>query len=303
MKTELLQRCGVCHSTMLDVVDADCNVARCQTCGYIFDNPRPTIEELINFYSRPTQYDSWLTELGTRDRLWKRRLSKLLSTKKSGSLLDVGTGIGQFLFWARNSYAEVYGTEVSSTAIQIAKEKYQLDLFQGTIEDLATRGKVFDNITIFHVLEHVPDPRSLLETCHRLLSAQGILVIAVPNEVASFRAFTRRLLMKTRVKKRHRLGKFGLPRISLDPDSDEVHLSHFTPKVLHRLLQTAGFSLIENTLDPYYVATGIAKLKADIYYYLCNALLRLFKVNAYDTMLLIARKRSIIPDTQIVDGC
>lgn len=298
MKTELLQRCGVCHGTMLDVVDADCNVQQCQTCGYIFDNPRPTIEELIDFYSRPTQYDSWLTEVRARDRLWKRRLKKLHATKKHGSLLDVGTGIGQFLFWARNSYSEVYGTEVSSTAIQIAKDEYQLDLFQGTIEDPAIQGKVFDNITLFHVLEHVPDPRSLLETCHRLLTPEGILVIAVPNEVASFRALVRRMLTKARVKKQHRLGKFGLPRISLAHDSVEVHLSHFTPRVLHRLLHSAGFSVIENTLDPYYVATGIARLKADIYYILCNAFLHLFKVNAYDTMLVIARKKP----TQIVDG-
>lgn len=292
MKTELLQCCGVCQSSALDLVDADCNVVRCQDCGYIFDNPRPTMEELIAFYSRPTQYDSWLTELQARDQLWKRRLRKLQPTKKSGSLLDVGTGIGQFLALARNSYNEVYGTEVSSTAVQIAKERYQLDLFRGTIENLATRDKVFDNITLFHVLEHVPDPRSLLETCYRLLSAQGILVIAVPNEVASFRAFTRRVLRKIRLKKPSRLGKFGLPLISLSPDSDEVHLSHFTPKVLHQLLRTAGFTVIENTLDPYYIATGIARLRADVYYYLCHVFLRVFKLNVYDTMLMIARKTS-----------
>jgi hypothetical protein len=103
MKTELLQQCNVCNSTVLEVVDPDCNIVRCQACGYIFDNPRPTTEELITFYSRPTQYDSWLIELDVRDRLWKRRLSKLHPTKKPGSLLDIGTGIGQFLDVARNS--------------------------------------------------------------------------------------------------------------------------------------------------------------------------------------------------------
>jgi SAM-dependent methyltransferase len=290
MQTELLQQCNVCHATTLDVVDADCNVVRCHVCDYIFDNPRPAMEELVNFYSRPAQYDSWLTQLDVRDRLWKRRLNKLKSTKKPGSLLDVGTGIGQFLSLARNSYADVYGTEVSSTAVQIAKEKYQLDLFQGTLENLEMQGRVFDNITMFHVLEHVPDPRSILETCHRLLSEQGILVIAVPNEVASLRAFVRRMLVTAGLRKPQRLGKFGLPRISLAPDSDEVHLSHFTPKVLHRLLQAVGFSVIENTLDPYYVATGTARLKADVYYGLCYAFLQLSGWNVYDTMLVIARK-------------
>jgi|HubBroStandDraft_2_1064218.scaffolds.fasta_scaffold01762_2 2-polyprenyl-3-methyl-5-hydroxy-6-metoxy-1,4-benzoquinol methylase len=302
MKTELLQQCNVCNSTVLEVVDPDCNIVRCQACGYIFDNPRPTTEELITFYSRPTQYDSWLIELDVRDRLWKRRLSKLHPTKKPGSLLDIGTGIGQFLDVARNSYTEVHGTEVSRTAVQIAKKRYQLCLFQGTIENLAVQGGVFDNITLFHVLEHVPDPKSVLETCYRLLSPQGILVIAVPNEVASLRAFIRRILTTARLKKQQRLGKFGLPRISLGAHSDEVHLSHFTPKVLHRLLRARGFSVVDNTLDPYYVATGFARLKADVYYSLCLAFHRIFKVNLYDTMLVIARKTNTQSATQTADG-
>ena len=76
---------------MLEVVDADCYVARCQSCGYIFDIPRPTLEQLVRFYSDPTQYDSWLTQLQARDRLSKRTLHKLRPTKEPGYLLDVGT--------------------------------------------------------------------------------------------------------------------------------------------------------------------------------------------------------------------
>jgi 2-polyprenyl-3-methyl-5-hydroxy-6-metoxy-1,4-benzoquinol methylase len=298
MKTEVLKHCPVCNGGLLEVVDDQCNVQRCRNCGYVFDNPRPTLEELIAFYSRPTQYDSWLSELGTRDRLWKRRLGKLKKTKKSGSLLDVGSGIGQFLALARNFYADVYGTEVSSTAIQIAKEKYQLDLFAGTLENPALQGKGFDNITLFHVLEHVPDPRSVLDTCHRLLHAEGILVIAVPNEVTSLRAIIRRILTKAKVFKSRRLGDFGLPRITLDANTHEVHLSHFTPAVLHRLLEATGFSVIQSTLDPYYVLTGWSRLRQDIYYNCCLALSYLFRVNLYDAMLVIARKNSATSDPQ-----
>jgi len=293
MKTEVLHRCGVCNGLLLDIVDEDCNVQRCRTCGYVFDNPRPTLQELIAFYSRPTQYDSWLHELDTRDRLWKRRLRKLKKTKKPGSLLDVGSGIGQFLSLARNFYTDVSGTEVSSTAIQIAKEKYNLDLFAGTLENPALQGKVFDNITLFHVLEHVPNPRSLLDTCYRLLNAEGVLVIAVPNEVASLRAITRRVLTKAKVFKSRRLGMFGLPRITLDGNTHEVHLSHFTPGVLHRLLKATGFSVIQSTLDPYYVLTGWPRLKQDIYYNGCLALSYLFRVNLYDAILVIAKKNSV----------
>ncbi len=101
MKSEVIDRCNVCAGTLLESVDPACNIARCVGCGYVFDNPRPTLEELVKFYSRPSQYGSWLQELPSRQSIWERRLSEMQSTKKSGSLLDVGTGIGQFLDVAR----------------------------------------------------------------------------------------------------------------------------------------------------------------------------------------------------------
>jgi SAM-dependent methyltransferase len=301
MNTEVIEKCNVCDSAALDMVDPECNIARCGACGYIFDNPRPTQEELIRFYSRPTQYDSWLTELEERNRIWKGRMDKLQSTKKVGSILDIGAGIGQFLAVARGSYTELYGTEVSSKAIEIAKGKYDLDLFRGTIEDLPA-AKDFDNITLFHVLEHVPDPRLTLEKCHSLLSERGILVIAVPNEVASLRNFVKGILVRAGIIKPYRLGKFGLPRISLGPESGEVHLSHFTPNVLRGLLRKVGFSIIQESLDPCYLVKGIPRLKAELYYYFCLAFLRVFKINIYDTMLVIARKASVNGDGELTYG-
>ena len=151
------------------------------------------------------------------------------STRKPGTLLDVGTGIGQFLEVARTSYEAVYGTEVSSVAIHIAKERYGLDVFQGTLDSIDWEGKVFDNISLFHVLEHVHDPKRLLQKCHSLLSDGGTIAVAVPNEVTSFRAVVRTWMTNRGWKDRSGLGKFGLPLISLGPENGEVHLSHFTP--------------------------------------------------------------------------
>jgi SAM-dependent methyltransferase len=293
MNTELVERCNVCDGNALDMVDPACNIAQCSRCGYVFDNPRPTLEELVKFYSRPAQYDSWLAELPIRQEAWDRRLSKMQSTRKPGSLLDVGTGIGQFLATARNAYGEVYGTEVSSVAIRIAKEKYNLDIFQGTVEDINWQGKVFDNISLFHVLEHVHDPKSLLRMCHSLLSADGVLVVAVPNEVSALRARVRTWMMNAGLKERRGLGKFGLPRVDLGPQVGEVHLSHFTPDVLDNLLQNSGFSVLKRTLDPSYLrAQRLPRLKADAYYYSCLAFMQVFRINIYDAMLVIARKVS-----------
>lgn len=290
MKTELLQQCSLCAGDLLDVLDAECNIVRCRNCGFVFDNPRPTLEELIDFYSQDNKYDSWLTELGPRERVWKKRLRIMEPYKKAGSLLDVGTGIGQFLAIARGSFAQVFGTEVSTTAIQIAKKRYGLSIFEGTIEDLANQSHTFDNITMFHVLEHVPDPGATLKTCHALLSAGGTLVIAVPNEIASLRAATKRLLGKVGFRNTGGVGKLGLPLVALQPSTPEVHLSHFTPKVLNNVLRNTGFSIVKSALDPYRLLVRGHRMASQSYYYSCLLTLRLFKVNLYDTMLVIARK-------------
>ncbi|HST79030.1 MAG TPA: class I SAM-dependent methyltransferase [Verrucomicrobiae bacterium] len=294
MRTELLQECSICCGQHFQLLDPECNIARCASCGYIFDNPRPSLEELIHFYSKPAKYDSWLEELSGRDRMWKRRLRKLKSSRKPGSLLDVGTGIGQFLHLARPLYTSVHGTEVSTTAIGIARDRYGLDVFQGTIHDLATQHGYFDNITLFHVLEHVPDPREVLSACHSLLTDGGVLVIAVPNEVASLRGFVKRALTHLGLRK-HQSGKLGLPLICLDGSISEVHLSHFTPRVLRYLLETTGFSVISATLDPYYVRRSARSwLKADLYYYFCLAVRAFSRVNIFDAMLLIAKKEPLL---------
>ena len=294
MRTEQLEECNICGAADLEIVDADCAIARCRVCGYVFNNPRPAYEELVKFYSRPSQYDSWLKELPERQRTWTHRLRRLSSTRKPGSLLDVGTGIGQFLDVARGSFTEIYGTEVSPVAIRIADERYGLKLFQGTIDDIEWGDLKFDNLSLFHVLEHVTDPPSTIAKCHSLLVDNGVLVIAVPNEVFSLRAILRRKLTEAGLMNSSRLGKFGLPRISLSAESAEVHLSHFTPKVLDRLLQAAGFTVAVRTLDPYFISTGIPRLKATAYYYFCLGLKYVTGINFYDTMLVIARKKPLI---------
>ncbi len=173
MELETLRCCSLCGGAELVVLDAASNICGCALCGYVFDNPRPTTEAINAFYSEPAKYDSWLRDEKARDALWKRRLRKLARTRKPGTLLDVGTGIGQFLHHARVAYSRVYGTEVSDSAIAVAAEKYGLSVIKGQIEHLHLGGAPFDNITLFHVLEHVPNPRSVIERCRVLLTEGG----------------------------------------------------------------------------------------------------------------------------------
>lgn len=297
MELETLHSCNVCGSKQLQVLDLEANICGCRSCGYIFDNPRPTTREIISFYSQPTKYDTWLVEDRARDALWQRRLKKMARTRKPGSLLDVGTGIGQFLHHARPFYSHVCGTEVSESAVRIAKDKYRLDVMRGEIGSIDFGGATFDNITLFHVLEHVPDPRSVIGRCKTLLSNNGILVIAVPNDILSLQGKVCDFLARIGARRASSSGALGLPRITLDGSLGEIHLSHFTPAVLEKLVETSGFTILEECLDPYYVATvtksALQSLWQSAFYYrLCLLLKRLTGKNFYDTIWLVARRKA-----------
>ena len=247
---ETLTECLACGSKAIEVFDTRAALSRCRSCGYIFDNPRPTLGALVDFYSTPVKYDRWLSEEDARAKLWARRLKKMRHTAHPGNLLDIGAGIGQFLSLARGEFEEVFGTEVSSSAVEIAREKYGLRLHHGTLDTLPRPPQSLDNITAFHVLEHVPNPRAVVEKCFSLLRNHGVLVVAVPNDGGSLKSRLRGLLGRLGAKRYHDAIQLGPRRIQLDGSMDEIHLSHFAPGVVRRLLERCRFRVIEESIDP-----------------------------------------------------
>jgi SAM-dependent methyltransferase len=287
---ENLRICNLCESINISPIDENNNIYQCKNCGYLFYNPRPTWDEIVGFYSRIDKYDSWLGELEERDLLWKRRLRLIKRHKASGFLLDVGTGIAQFLFFARNNF-KVKGTEISQSAIVIAKQKYHIDVSHGEIETIEFNS-TFDVITLFHVLEHVPNPLSTIKRCKELLNNEGILIVAVPNNVISIKSVVNRLLSILKIGRFRNYGKLGLPKLELNENQREIHLSHFTPSVLKRFLERNGFVVIRNTLDPYYVAKGIKKMFHDLFYLSCSAVMKVSRINLYNTIWMVAKRSS-----------
>lgn len=285
---EVVASCNVCRSERIQKVDPEFNFCRCDACGYVFDSPRPSSAEVAQFYSQAGKYDSWLKQERARDLLWKRRLGKLLSYRVPGSLLDIGAGIGQFLHHAQPLFTQVTGTEISSSAVRIAKEKYGLELLAGGVEDLNLPASSFDNITLFHVLEHVPDPAMLIDRCWNLLRPRGIMVIAVPNDVLACSSTVKRVGKKLRLNPFHKFSPvLGIARAG---SSREIHLSHFTPAVLRQLLEQSRLVVIDESIDPYYASSGVRLLMDSVYYALHRMLHRAFKINRYETIWMVARK-------------
>ena len=293
MSDEYIKTCKLCNSGQLKNIDDLCNIYQCSSCGYIFDNPRPSFNEICDYYSRPGKYNGWLEDLRPREELWKRRLDLIRKWKKPGSVLDVGTGIGQFLDIGRGDFTETCETEISDSAIHIAKERYGLDIFQGPIEDIDFSDRKFDNITLFHVLEHVDGPRAVIRKCRALLREGGMLFIAVPNDIQSVKARGKEMARKIRLSRPSLKGVFGLPKLTLDGSLDEIHLSHFTPAVLNTMLEREGFRVLESSMDPYFVGTGVLHIIQKIYYLSHRAIFRITGMNLYNTIWIVATKRSM----------
>ncbi len=287
MDIEHLSNCLLCGSSELLTIDEKIHLSQCRKCGFIFDNPRPTIKEIKQFYSRPTQYNSWLDKESARNCLWWRRLRLVRRYGAGRKLLDVGAGIGQFLSFAKK-YFEVSGTEISESAVKIAKEKYGIDLFKDCFEEMRFQDR-FDCITLFHVLEHVPNPVVTIQKCKELLAQNGVLIIAVPHDIYGIQSFIKRVCSFLNIGKYKQYGKYGLPKLVLDGSLPEIHLSHFTPKVLSTFLTKKGFVIVDLTLDPYYVADGIKKVIHRVIFTGCYYMNLILKINIYPTFLIVAK--------------
>src|SRR5260370_15388338 len=227
LRMETLESCVLCQSEQIEEVDAECHFCRCSACGYVFDSPRAPYDERVAFYSQPDKYDHWVRRERSRDALWKRRLKKLLPHRQPGNLLDVGAGIGQFLHHAQPFLCSVHGTEVSESAIQVAREKYGLVMDRGQVEEMNFPDAAFDNVTLFHVLEHVPNPVQLVRTCHRLLRGDGILVVAVPNDVLAWTSKIKKIGKRGGIK--HVVKFIPILRASRPVRSREILFYQFPP--------------------------------------------------------------------------
>ncbi|RTY97382.1 class I SAM-dependent methyltransferase, partial [Flavobacterium bomense] len=94
-----------------------------------------------------------------------------------GRILDIGAGTGDFLSVAKNAGWETIGVEPSDRAKAIAKSK-GVSFVEETSE---LDSHSFDVISMWHVLEHVPDLDKQIKELKRLLKPTGTLIIAVPN--------------------------------------------------------------------------------------------------------------------------
>lgn len=124
--------------------------------------------------------------LGSSEKLQNFRhvLEKIREIKPQGKFLDIGCATGVFLDMAKKDGYDVVGVDVSAFACEYAQEHFGIPTFCGKIEDLPLKEKSFDVITMWDVLEHVPDPNAFLKNVWKLLKDDGILFLLTINDAS-----------------------------------------------------------------------------------------------------------------------
>jgi SAM-dependent methyltransferase len=162
--------------------------AQCTTCGHGQLDPLPDHAELVALYSALYTPDNQqiMERLGTswfERGLHKRRLQAIAAASPTiRNALDVGCGLGFWLAALGEQFGcERTGLDLSESAVARAREiDPGATIVHGAFDDDAPAGP-FDLVTLQHVLEHVPDPRSTVAQAARRLDAGGLLQIEVPQ--------------------------------------------------------------------------------------------------------------------------
>ncbi len=154
---ETLTSCPGCNGGQIIEESSHNKIFFCKQCLLYFTNPRLTQEFIHENYSYGGYYKNFSPD-EKWEGMWKRRTKRLLMRITSGKILDIGSGIGTFLSVLHKFGFDCVGTEISTEAVEKAKQLYGIDLICGYVEDMNFKDESFDIITMWHVFEHLPYP-------------------------------------------------------------------------------------------------------------------------------------------------
>jgi 2-polyprenyl-3-methyl-5-hydroxy-6-metoxy-1,4-benzoquinol methylase len=221
---------------------------RDETIDLVFTYPQPNEEKLASYY----ESEDYISHTDGKRSLFEKayQFVKNIALKKKltlinefqpskGVLLDIGTGTGDFLSQAKQSGWQIIGVEPNEKARNIALQKGVT--YIGHTSELEDHS--VDVITMWHVLEHVPDVNAQIKELKRLLKPDGTIVVAVPN----FNSYDAKYYGKF-------WAAYDVPR----------HLWHFSRLSIEKLFEREKLQLVETRpmlFDAFYVALLSEKYK------------------------------------------
>jgi ubiquinone/menaquinone biosynthesis C-methylase UbiE len=220
----------------------DFQVVRCQHCGMIRTNPRPTPEWKANFYNpalnslaQTTGNDFIYAPQPDRLPSYRRLLQYIGKRAKPGQkLIDVGAASCVFTKMAQDAGFNATACDYSQEALAYGIKNYNVKTLRSPAESIDAPDASFDIVTIFHTIEHLSDPMIVLRELHRILKPGGFVFLETPNYAPHFLAQTKFkfiLPFYRYMTKRQE----GLPWVPFD------HYYHWTPGHLIEALRESGF--------------------------------------------------------------
>ena len=245
------QNCEICNNSEFylyiksedfSVSQKEFKIVKCKNCNFIFTNPRPKDENLGEYYISEKYISHTNTSKGLFEKLYqlvrkhaiKGKFKLASSLIKEGFILDIGCGTGEFLNKCKENNWETKGIEPSKIARKQAQSNFNLNVSEST--DLDEIEEKVDIISMWHVLEHVPNLNETLEEFNRILKHKGNVIIAVPNLESYDASYY----------KKH-WAAYDLP----------IHLHHFSENSISKLFKKYNFKLIKTKgmkFDSYYVS-------------------------------------------------
>lgn len=214
----------------------------------LITSPQPELQNLGKYY----ESEDYISHTDNKRSLFEKAYHfvknialqnklNLINSQQSqkGKILDIGAGTGDFLLTAKNDGWETIGVEPSDRAKSIAKQKG----ISFVEETSVLESNSLDVITMWHVLEHVPNLENQIKELKRLLKPTGTLIVAVPNfksfDAKHYEAFW---------------AAYDVP----------IHFWHFSKKSIQLLFEKVDIKL-ENVLpmkfDSFYVSLLSEKYK------------------------------------------
>lgn len=289
------ENCLICDNkaftTVINVKDyfltgEEFAIYKCSECGLLITRPMPELSKLGSYYasenyiSHSDEQKDLLSKVYhfVRNYTHKRKYKLLKKYSSGNSVLDIGCATGEFLHYCASQGMKTTGVEPNDKARLVAQSRFKLEVAtEPEIESLETES--FDLITMWHVLEHVPDLNHRMQDIYRLLKKDGFAFIALPNHASYDASFYYRFW-----------AAWDVPR----------HLYHFDRKSLYALATKHGFEVVSALpmlFDSYYVSLLSEKyMKGKQSYF--KAFLRGFVSNSkartgtgeYSSLIYVLRK-------------
>ncbi|MFT5287194.1 MAG: 2-polyprenyl-3-methyl-5-hydroxy-6-metoxy-1,4-benzoquinol methylase [Planctomycetota bacterium] len=282
--------CGLCGSEAFDLKFKDglFSVVTCRDCDLTYVTPRLTNSDLIEhvynegYWSSDAAKTRGYTDYRSDAELYLRTYRKRLAIvkrhfKKPGRVLDVGCAAGYFLKVMQDEGWDVTGLEPSGPIRKQAGDRIGMsNVIAGLLGEVDLEPGSYDLITLWDVLEHIPDPVAALALARELLAPGGKLLIETQNVDSRAAAV---------------LG----PKWQHYKHTE--HIYHFNPDTLGDILKRAGLRVLENTpkLGGKYVSLGFISERAGRLHPILSRLLSPLRlvsgwaiyVNLFDEMIVV----------------